>query len=292
MDKFYWTYKTPKAFTDMIMYSDGRFLTGLVFEKSSDGFRNRWDNLKRAKHVAEPINTKYKVSEQNVMAVPDAAAASNVFCAADAAAVSYTFCAADAAADSNAFCAADADADSNVFCTSDAATASNAFLTPDAAAAPNDVTGSAAVTALSSTNDLQPPFCEMERKLLPVFENTIQWLDLYFGKNRETGEFTEKSVWPDFVPAIKIAGLTPFRRKVISAMISIPFGQTMTYGEIAKAIGKEKMSARAVGGAVGWNPICLIIPCHRVLGTNGSITGYGGGINNKIALLQLEGIML
>ena len=268
MDKFYWTYKTPKAFTDMIMYSDGRFLTGLVFEKSSDGFRNRWDNLKRAKHVAEPINTKYKVSEQNVMAVPDAVEASNVFCAADAA------------------------ADSNVFCAADAAAASNAFVTPDAAAAPNDVKGPAAVTALSSTNDLQPPFCEIERKLLPVFEDTIQWLDLYFGKNRETGEFTEKSVWPDFIPAIKIDGLTPFRRKVTSAMISIPFGQTMTYGEIAKAIGKEKMSARAVGGAVGWNPICLIIPCHRVLGTNGSITGYGGGINNKIALLQLEGIML
>ena len=71
-----------------------------------------------------------------------------------------------------------------------------------------------------------------------------------------------------------------------------PYGETITYGDIAKEIAKrrgiEKMSAQAVGGAVGWNPLCLIIPCHRVMGANGAITGYGGGIHNKIALLELE----
>ena len=73
---------------------------------------------------------------------------------------------------------------------------------------------------------------------------------------------------------------------------NIPFGKTLTYNDIAKLIAKDrgvsKMSAQAVGGAVGWNPICIIIPCHRVVGTNGSLTGYGGGIKNKIELLKLE----
>ena len=77
-------------------------------------------------------------------------------------------------------------------------------------------------------------------------------------------------------------------------MQSIPFGQMMTYGEIAKAIddctdSAAKMSAQAVGGAVGWNPICIIVPCHRVIGARGQLVGYGGGINNKINLLGLEG---
>ena len=75
-------------------------------------------------------------------------------------------------------------------------------------------------------------------------------------------------------------------------MLSIPYGETITYGDIAGDIAKkrgiEKMSSRAVGGAVGWNPICLIVPCHRVVGSNRSLTGYGGGIKNKIALLKLE----
>ena len=77
-------------------------------------------------------------------------------------------------------------------------------------------------------------------------------------------------------------------------MLEIPFGATTTYGEIAKNIaakkGLEKMSAQAVGGAVGWNPLCIVVPCHRVLGSDGSLTGYGGGIKNKIALLKIEGI--
>ena len=76
-------------------------------------------------------------------------------------------------------------------------------------------------------------------------------------------------------------------------MNTIPFGKILTYNDIAEIIAKRrkinKMSAQAVGGAVGWNPICIIIPCHRVVGTNGSLIGYGGGINNKVSLLKLEG---
>ena len=86
---------------------------------------------------------------------------------------------------------------------------------------------------------------------------------------------------------------TPFRKQVWKIMLSIPYGKTMTYGEIAKRIaeqsGIQKMSAQAVGGAVGHNSISLIIPCHRVVGTNGSLTGYAGGIDKKVRLLQLEG---
>ena len=120
-----------------------------------------------------------------------------------------------------------------------------------------------------------------EEKELPVFRETCPWLDFYFaGKN------------PDFTPRYKINGLTPFRQEVIEIMKTIPYGETITYGEIAAIIDKKRgltrMSAQAVGGAVGWNPICIIIPCHRVMGANGSLTGYGGGIANKIALLAHE----
>ena len=76
-------------------------------------------------------------------------------------------------------------------------------------------------------------------------------------------------------------------------MCGIPYGKTVTYGQIAEQIARERglgrMSAQAVGGAVGHNPICIIVPCHRVIGTNGSLTGYGGGIQRKKALLELEG---
>ena len=79
-------------------------------------------------------------------------------------------------------------------------------------------------------------------------------------------------------------------------MNSIEYGNLLTYKDISKIIAKnrkiEKMSSQAVGGAVGWNPIGIIVPCHRVVGTNGSLTGYGGGINNKVELLKLEGIDL
>ena len=85
---------------------------------------------------------------------------------------------------------------------------------------------------------------------------------------------------------------TEFRKKVWKILLTIPYGKTMTYGEIAERIakdsGKVKMSAQAVGGAVGHNSISLIIPCHRVIGTNGSLTGYAGGIEKKKKLLELE----
>lgn len=120
---------------------------------------------------------------------------------------------------------------------------------------------------------------------LPIFKETSRWLDIYF-----SGEE------PDFTPKYKLPVLTPFRKQVIDIMLKIPYGKTTTYGDIAKEIAKNnnisKMSSRAVGSAVGWNPICLIIPCHRVIGSNGNLTGYGGGLNNKIELLKEEGISL
>ena len=85
---------------------------------------------------------------------------------------------------------------------------------------------------------------------------------------------------------------TPFRKEVWEILLTIPFGKTMTYGEIADRIagqnGLSRMSAQAVGGAVGHNAISLIIPCHRVVGANGSLTGYAGGIDKKAKLLALE----
>lgn len=120
-----------------------------------------------------------------------------------------------------------------------------------------------------------------EEKDLEIFKESSKWLDIYFsGEN------------PNFTPKYKIANLTPFRQEVIDIMNSIEYGQTLTYNDIAKAIaekrGIKRMSSQAVGGAVGWNPICIIVPCHRVVGTNGSLTGYGGGIKNKVELLKLE----
>lgn len=120
-----------------------------------------------------------------------------------------------------------------------------------------------------------------EEQSLPIFDQTIKWLDLYFcGKV------------PEFTPALNMK-TTPFRKSVWEILLTIPYGQTMTYGEIARIIAKQKglsqMSAQAVGGAVGHNAISLIIPCHRVIGTNGSLTGYAGGIERKRYLLNLEG---
>lgn len=116
---------------------------------------------------------------------------------------------------------------------------------------------------------------------MPIFDKTIKWLDIYFSGQE-----------PDFTLEYRIENLTPFRKQVIDIMNKIPYGKTITYNDIAKKIAKskgiEKMSAQAVGGAVGWNPICIIIPCHRVVGTNGALVGYGGGINNKIKLLEIE----
>lgn len=118
----------------------------------------------------------------------------------------------------------------------------------------------------------------------PILKETSHWLDIYFSGHQ-----------PDFNPDYKIENLTPFREEVIEILTKIPFGKTISYGEIASKIAHNRnipnMSAQAVGNAVGWNPICIIIPCHRVIGSDGNLIGYGGGIQNKEALLRLEGSM-
>lgn len=117
-------------------------------------------------------------------------------------------------------------------------------------------------------------------KSLPIFDDVSKWLDIYFGGKE-----------PDFMPLVTFE-TTPFRKAVWDILVTIPYGKTMTYGEIADIIagqkGIDKMSAQAVGGAVGHNLVSIIIPCHRVVGTGGSLTGYAGGIDKKIQLLKLE----
>ena len=107
-----------------------------------------------------------------------------------------------------------------------------------------------------------------------------QWLAMYFS-GRE----------PDFLPPLRYDS-TPFRKKVYDILLTIPYGKTMTYGEIAAQIANERgvphISAQAVGGAVGHNPISLLIPCHRVVGANGNLTGYAGGLERKAKLLEME----
>ncbi|MBP3304984.1 MAG: methylated-DNA--[protein]-cysteine S-methyltransferase [Oscillospiraceae bacterium] len=119
-----------------------------------------------------------------------------------------------------------------------------------------------------------------EEKQLPVFAQADEWLNMYF-----SGKV------PDFTPPLTMK-TTEFRKTVWSILLSIPYGKTMTYGEIAEEIARQqgipKMSAQAVGGAVGHNSTSLIIPCHRVVGANGSLTGYAGGIDRKRKLLALE----
>ena len=102
----------------------------------------------------------------------------------------------------------------------------------------------------------------------------IRWLDLYFSGHR-----------PDFTPPIDLRG-TAFQQRVWHELLTIPYGQTVAYGEIARRIGCR--SAQAVGGAVGRNPIALIVPCHRVIGSDGSLTGFAYGLRRKQYLLQLE----
>ncbi len=126
---------------------------------------------------------------------------------------------------------------------------------------------------------LHPEHCEKE---LPVFNLVRQWLEDYF-KGRQ----------PDFTPPLQLVG-TPFQRAVWEILKQIPYGEVITYKQIASRIvrqqGLSTMSAQAVGGAVGKNPISLIIPCHRVIGSNGQLTGYAGGLDKKEALLAMEGV--
>ena len=117
---------------------------------------------------------------------------------------------------------------------------------------------------------------------LPVFEQTGRWLDRYFA-----GQM------PDFTPTLRLLG-SPFRLAVWEILCQIPYGSVTTYGEIAARLAKQRgvprMSAQAVGGAVGHNPVSLIVPCHRVVGSGGSLTGYAGGVEKKAALLRLENV--
>ena len=121
---------------------------------------------------------------------------------------------------------------------------------------------------------------EPEEKEIPLFEKVKQWLDIYFS-GRE----------PDFTIPLHFTG-TDFQNEVWEILCTIPYGHTITYGEIAKRIASKKglprMSAQAVGGAVGHNRISIIVPCHRVVGADGSLTGYAGGIEKKAKLLKLE----
>ena len=122
---------------------------------------------------------------------------------------------------------------------------------------------------------------EYEESDTPSLKEGRRWLDIYFS-GKEAG----------FTPPLHLIG-TEFQKEVWQILLKIPYGSVMTYGEIAKEIaekrGLDKMSSRAVGGAVGHNPISIIVPCHRVIGSGGNITGYGGVIERKIRLLSLEG---
>lgn len=121
---------------------------------------------------------------------------------------------------------------------------------------------------------------EPQTVLLPVFEQTVSWLELYFG-----GRI------PDFAPALKLCG-TAFRKEVWRLLLELPYGQVTTYGALAERLVRQQkrlaLSAQAVGGAVGHNPIALLVPCHRVIGADGSLTGYAGGLDRKKYLLALE----
>lgn len=128
---------------------------------------------------------------------------------------------------------------------------------------------------------LDPDHTERET---PVLQQAKRWLDVYFSGQE-----------PDFTPPLHPVG-SPFRQEVWALLLQIPYGQTTTYGELAKQIaakhGLARMSAQAVGGAVGHNEISIIIPCHRVVGTSGSLTGYAGGMDKKVKLLTLEKVCM
>lgn len=135
------------------------------------------------------------------------------------------------------------------------------------------------LTFVGETDEVQMT-SRVEEPKLPVFEETRSWLDIYFGGGI-----------PGFVPPIALIG-TDFQKEVWEHIREIPYGETVTYGEIAEKIAKRRglsrMSAQAVGVAVGRNPVGIIVPCHRVMGQGGNLTGYGGGIWRKVWLLKLE----
>ena len=329
MDKFYWNYKTPSDFSDMVMFSDGEYLTGLVFYTPMGCGFNRWSRKKNTADVfcAEPeesMGTQSGVSTNVMLETPAAT----------------KFKESTKPTESKEYKEYKESAE---FAKCNESTKATKHMGSDE---PTEFAESKHEGSKCFING-----STVIKKWLPVFEETTRWLDEYFGKDAD-GKFTLPSRWPDFTPPIKIYGLTPFREKVLNTIRTIPFGETMTYGQIAASIAaessdaasiaaenlgaestktdhldsastkvespdaasnkascsdasrtaaarpdaantspvKKRMSAQAVGGAVGWNPICLIIPCHRVMGAGGSLSGYGGGLINKIALLDMEGI--
>ena len=143
------------------------------------------------------------------------------------------------------------------------------------------VSDGAALTELDFSEDVPAASGEHTQKDLPVFEEVSRWLDVYFA-GRDPGT----------LPPLAPHG-TAFQQAVWKVLRGIPYGTTTTYGRIAAHIAAARggrMSAQAVGGAVGRNPISILIPCHRVIGTDGSLTGYAGGLDKKEALLRLEGV--
>ena len=116
----------------------------------------------------------------------------------------------------------------------------------------------------------------------PVLLATVAWLDAYFSGER-----------PDGKPLLHLTG-SPFSLMVLERLTRIPYGEVVTYGALARelsgSLGKARMSAQAIGGAVGRNPIAILVPCHRVVGAGGNLTGFGGGLDKKVALLTLEGL--
>ena len=123
---------------------------------------------------------------------------------------------------------------------------------------------------------------EHEEREPPIFAITRRWLDIYFSGHE-----------PDFMPPVHMIG-SEFRCCVWELLLRIPYGTTVTYGDLARQVarrrGLRRMWGTAVGGAVGHNEISIIVPCHRVVGTNGSLTGYAGGVDKKRRLLELEGV--
>lgn len=154
---------------------------------------------------------------------------------------------------------------------------------PSSAVSPSSLLS---LSSLSSPSSSAPLSCKPAESVLwadsEVLSMTREWLDEYF-----SGRV------PHFIPKLKLS-VSPFRARVFESLLGIPYGQTRTYADIAKEIAAERemrsMSSQAVGGAVGHNPISIIIPCHRVLASDGSLTGYAGGLDRKLSLLHLEGV--
>lgn len=135
--------------------------------------------------------------------------------------------------------------------------------------------------ALATRLARQYPGASVSDTTTPVLAQALDWLSRYF-----EGDAPEAKELP-----LDLAG-TDFEREVWSALLDVPYGQTETYGSLARRLGRPTGAARAIGGAVGRNPVGIVVPCHRILGTNGSLTGYAGGLERKRWLLHHEGALL